>query len=245
MAKQPYIPLYTGDYLKDTRMLPLNVRGAWVDLMIFMWESKERGVLTATMPEFAMMMSCTLEEANFAIGLLFQKGVCDFEVLPNGMTKMISRRMVRDADLAKKRSEAGLQGGRPKNGKQNHKQNESKTKANSDNDIDNDNDNSIKEPHQKQNVPREPIINPDDYYSNGKQAFEEIRSDELMVERLLRVVRNEGYAACDEVTVIKAVRRFMAAEEAKPDFSVRPRDEVKKHLVNWIRTKANTLHING
>jgi hypothetical protein len=68
--KQPYIPLYTGDYLKDTRRLPLAARGAWVDLMIFMWDSKERGVLVGTMPEYAMMMSCTLDEANFAIGLL-------------------------------------------------------------------------------------------------------------------------------------------------------------------------------
>jgi uncharacterized protein YdaU (DUF1376 family) len=138
MGKQPYIPLYTGDYLKDTRMLPLSVRGAWVDLMIFMWESKERGVLIATMPEYAMMMSCTLDEANFAIGLLFQKGVCDFEVLADGTTKMISRRMVRDAEIAKIRSESGSLGGRPKKGNQTQKQNKSKTKANTDIEYDND-----------------------------------------------------------------------------------------------------------
>ena len=144
-------------------MLPLSVRGAWIDLMIFMWESKERGVLTATMPEFAMMMSCTLEEANFAIGLLFEKGVCDFEVLPNGMTRMISRRMVRDAEIARKRSESGSLGGRPKSGKQKHKQNESKpqskTKANAEYENDNgiDNENPLtKEPEKvhERKVPR-------------------------------------------------------------------------------------------
>lgn len=144
MAKQPYLPLYTGDYLKDTRKLPLNVRGAWVDIMIFMWDSKERGVLEVTMPELSRMLSCETEEANFAIGLLFEKGVCDFEILPNGMTKMISRRMVRDVELSKKRADAGSMGGRPKTEKQNIKQNESKsiskTKANTDNDNDNDNE---------------------------------------------------------------------------------------------------------
>lgn len=84
-----------------------------------------------------------------------------------------------------------------------------------------------------------------DSYPNGKAAFEEIQNDDQMVERLLRVVRNEGYAACTEVTVMKAVKRFIAAEEAKPDFTNRPRDDLKKHLVNWIRTKAKTLQPNG
>lgn len=81
-----------------------------------------------------------------------------------------------------------------------------------------------------------------DSYPDGKTAFEEIQTDEQMVERLMRVVRNEGYVACDELTVMKAVRRFITAEEAKPDFTKRPRDDIKKHLVNWLRTKAKTLH---
>lgn len=138
MAKQPYIPLYTGDYLKDTRMLPLSVRGAWVDLMIFMWESKERGVLVYTMPEYAMMMSCSLEDANFAIGLLREKGVCDFEVAANGMVRLISRRMVRDAELSKTRSEVGSLGGRPKKESKPITKTQTKTKANTD--IDNGNE---------------------------------------------------------------------------------------------------------
>lgn len=152
MAKQPYIPLYTGDYLKDTRMLPLSVRGAWIDLMIFMWESKERGVLAYTMPEYAMMMSCSLEDANFAIGLLQEKGICDFEISSNGMVKLICRRMVRDAQLSKTRSEVGSLGGRPKKESKSKSKSktkhETKTKANSDIDNDNevDSENNKKEP---------------------------------------------------------------------------------------------------
>jgi uncharacterized protein YdaU (DUF1376 family) len=137
MAKQPYIPLYTGDYLKDTRMLPLEARGAWVDLMVFMWESKSRGILVYTMPEYAMLMSCTLQQADFAIGLLQQKGICDFEIMQNGLVKLICRRMVRDCQLSKTRSEAGKTGVAAKFAKANAT---AKTQANTDSDIDNDNE---------------------------------------------------------------------------------------------------------
>ena len=110
MARQPYLPLYTGDYYKDTRKLPLAARGAWVDLMIFMWDSPRRGVIVHTMIEYAQMMSCTSEEADLVIGLLHEKGICDFEIAEKNQIKLICRRMVRDASLSKKRSKAGKKG---------------------------------------------------------------------------------------------------------------------------------------
>lgn len=113
MSKQPYIPLYTGDYLKDTRILPLEVRGAWVDIMIFMWESKQKGTITGTMDEFALMLGCTLKKANSIIALLHEKDICDFMVMPNGHVKLSSRRMLRDIELSKVRKKAGQQGGNP------------------------------------------------------------------------------------------------------------------------------------
>lgn len=113
MPKQPYIPLYTGDYLKDTRILPLEVRGAWVDIMIFMWESKEKGTISGTMEEFALMLGCTFKKANSIISLLHEKNICDFEVLKNGHIKLSSRRMLRDVEISKTRKEAGSKGGNP------------------------------------------------------------------------------------------------------------------------------------
>lgn len=90
-------------------------------------------------------------------------------------------------------------------------------------------------------VPHGPIYDPENFYTNGQQAFEHVQQDEIAVENLLRVVRRSGYPGCDEITLMKAVRHFYTAEEAKPDFTNRPRDELKKHLVNWIRTKAKNL----
>lgn len=236
MAKQPYIPLYTGDYLKDTRVLPLEVRGAWVDIMIFMWESKEKGTITGTMEEFALMLGCSFKKANSIIALLQEKGICDYEITKNGHIKLISRRMVRDVELSNTRSKAGKAGVAAKFAGTFA---EAKPQANSDIDIDNDINKQI-EPEKI--VPRGALYDADDFYQTPAQAFEEIKSDEAMVENLLRIARREGYVTYNELTVVSAVRSFVTVEGAKPDFKNRPRDELKKHLINWIRSKAKTLN---
>lgn len=109
-SKQPYIPLYVGDYLKDTRILPLAVRGAWVDLILFMWDAPVRGEIIGTIEDFARLMSCEKTEAEFALNLLKQKGTADFTLLNDGQTKIESRKMKRDAEISQKRSEAGKNG---------------------------------------------------------------------------------------------------------------------------------------
>jgi len=72
--------------------------------------------------------------------------------------------------------------------------------------------------------------------------FEDIQQDELQVERLLRIVQRGGYISCTPMVVMKAVKNFITREEAKPDFKLKPRDEHKKYLVNWITSKAKTLN---
>jgi hypothetical protein len=78
-----------------------------------------------------------------------------------------------------------------------------------------------------------------DYYQNGKQAFEEIQKDELFVEQLLRLVRGCGYQACNEITVMMAVKRFLTIEEMKKEFPYREKSEVRKHLINWTNKNAS------
>lgn len=234
MSKQPYIPLYTGDYLKKTRRLTLECRGAWIDLLIFMWESEEKGTITARMEEFALMMGCSIKKADSIITDLKDKKICDYEVLDSGLIKITSRRMVRDAELSQVRKAAGAKGGNPKLVNQNSTKNKSYGYPFSDNDNDNDNTDK-KEPGK---------ITVTDHYQTGEEAFKEIQSDEIMVERLVRAVKSSGYR-CDEITLMKATKHFLSAEEAKPDFTRRPRDEIKKHLVNWVISKAKTLNQYG
>lgn len=143
--KQPYIPFYLGDYIKDTRRLPLAVRGAWVDLLLFMWNEKNKGEITATYQEFSSMLGCPLNECEFAIGLLIEKNVCDHEFLGGGKVKLVSRRMKRDVKKSLIRSESGKKG---VDAKKNIKQKitiksnfaEAKDKQNTDIDYINDNE---------------------------------------------------------------------------------------------------------
>ena len=86
MGKQPYIPFYIGDYLKDTRMLPLSVRGAWVDLILFMWDAPVRGEITGTLQEISRMIGCDSSEAKFALDLLKQKNTANINLLPSGLS---------------------------------------------------------------------------------------------------------------------------------------------------------------
>lgn len=141
MSKQPYIPLYVGDYLKDTRVLPLSVRGAWVDLLLFMWDAPVRGEIIGTIQDFARMMSCERSEAEFALNLLKQKSTADFDLLSDGQIKITSRKMKRDAEISKKRSTAGKKGVEVKFADTFA---EAKVKQNTDNDNEDDNDIELK-----------------------------------------------------------------------------------------------------
>lgn len=147
MGRQPYIPFYVGDYLKDTRVLPLAVRGAWVDMIMFMWDNPVRGEIVGTIQEIARMIGCDQVEAEFALNLLKQKRTADIDLLPTGEWKIVSRKMKRDHDISEKRSLAGKNGVKVKfaqaiaqpNGQAKHKQN-----PEYDNEVDNGIENKLK-----------------------------------------------------------------------------------------------------
>ncbi len=40
MSKLPYLPLYVGDYLADTRQLSLEARGAYTDIIFYTWKTR-------------------------------------------------------------------------------------------------------------------------------------------------------------------------------------------------------------
>lgn len=131
MAKQPYIPFYIGDYIRDTRILPLNVRGGWVELILQSWDSG--GEIVGTMEDFSRLMSCTKEEAILVIQVLKQKNIFGWEDLPNGEIKIICRKIKKMQELSEKRKKAGLEGGNPDLVKQNKKRGKAKVKQNTEN----------------------------------------------------------------------------------------------------------------
>lgn len=115
MAKTPYIQFYLGDYIKDTRVLPLNVKGGWVDLILAMWDNEPKGELSGTIDDFSRIMNCSKEEANLVIQTLKQKKIFDYtDFGASGVMKIVSRKQKKMVELSEKRKAAGNQGGNPK-----------------------------------------------------------------------------------------------------------------------------------
>jgi len=122
MAKQPYIQFYLGDYIKDTRVLPLNVKGGWVDLILAMWDNDPKGELTGTMDDFARIMNCSKEEAILVIQTLKQKKFFDYLDTGDGFMQIISRKQKKMEKLSEIRKKIGKTGGNPKLVNQNDNQ---------------------------------------------------------------------------------------------------------------------------
>jgi hypothetical protein len=83
-----------------------------------------------------------------------------------------------------------------------------------------------------------------EFFKNPEEAFTEVRDDEELVNSLVRIARGSGYLTTTDIHVMTAVKRFFVLEGAKPDFTRRPRDEIKKHLINWMGKNAKTIQ-NG
>jgi len=148
MAKKkddlPAMPFYTGDWFKagDVRSLTVEQRGIWIDMLFYMWESNERGVLVD-----ASGKPYTTEELSRMIGLpedLLKQNLKQMESkkifsLRDLDGAIYCRRMMKDAEIRKIRKEIGKIGGnrnKEKNLlKQNDKQN---TKQNTENEIENE-----------------------------------------------------------------------------------------------------------
>lgn len=84
-------------------------------------------------------------------------------------------------------------------------------------------------------------FNHEEFYQDGQTAFDDIKQDELLIERLVRIVQQAGFRGCDAVKITLAVRKFVTVESAKEEFSIKPKAEVKRHLVNWINKNAKNI----
>ena len=117
MAKRKIqmMPFDTSDWLRcpELKVLPPDIRGLWMDMLCYMWESVERGVMVKptgdiyTQEEIVRMLGKDASGSDTWLDQLIIGGVCG--VRPDGA--IYSRRMVRSAEISQKRREAGLKGG--------------------------------------------------------------------------------------------------------------------------------------
>lgn len=117
MAKKriQMMPFDTSDWLRcpELKVLPPDIRGLWMDMLCYMWESVERGVMVKptgdiyTQDEIVRMLGKDASGSDTWLDQLIFGGVCG--VREDGA--IYSRRMVRSAEISQKRREAGLKGG--------------------------------------------------------------------------------------------------------------------------------------
>lgn len=113
----PAMPFYVGDWLKcpEVRSLPPDARGLWFDLICFMWESTERGVMVKnngtpyTDAEIIRMVGLDNQNSGFWLTSLLTNGVCGRR--DDGA--IYSRRMLKEEEIRVKRRECGSKGGNP------------------------------------------------------------------------------------------------------------------------------------
>lgn len=115
--KLPFIPLYTGDWMKDpaVRSVSLAARGLWIDMLCLMSDSTRRGYLQhttgkpVTAEQIARMTGCSTDEVSPLLAELQNSGV--YSVTNAGV--IFSRRLVRDEKLRDLRRKCGQLGGNP------------------------------------------------------------------------------------------------------------------------------------
>lgn len=116
--KLPSIQFYPGDWMRspDVRACSLSARGLWMDMLCYMHESPERGVLllgngsAVSSQQLARMVGDTRNEVTRRLSELEAAGV--FSRREDGA--IYCRRMVRDEEIRQSHAEAGSRGGRPR-----------------------------------------------------------------------------------------------------------------------------------
>jgi uncharacterized protein YdaU (DUF1376 family) len=145
MSKQPYIPLYIGDWEQDTNCLTLDAEGALLKLIFKLWKSDDKGRAEFSFSQLSILFKKSEECARKIVSELHENKILNIEFIGNERVKFESRRILKDTAKSLTYSTNGAKGGRPTKAKQ--KLIKSKTKAKQklipDIDIDNVIDNVI------------------------------------------------------------------------------------------------------
>lgn len=107
MAKLPYLPLYTGDWLKDPALTLCRpaTRGVWIDLLCAMHELGRSGELCGTAEELARLARCaSTAECVQALTDLQNKRAAEIQER-NGVYTVRNRRMHRESLRRKSNAE--------------------------------------------------------------------------------------------------------------------------------------------
>jgi uncharacterized protein YdaU (DUF1376 family) len=96
MPKLPFMQFYPGDWLIDTRRLSLEAKGAWIELIVVLWNSETRGVLKTKLSELRSLFGITTSRIRILLEELKSQKICDIEEAEDGELVIRSRRISRE-----------------------------------------------------------------------------------------------------------------------------------------------------
>jgi hypothetical protein len=112
--KLPFMPFFTSDYVRDTRILSLEARAIWMDMLCMMHDGDKRGYLSragsaVTTEQLSRFCGCSVEVIERAVEEIITTGVGS----KDEAGVIYSRRIVRDDRRRRKAVLYGKLGGNP------------------------------------------------------------------------------------------------------------------------------------
>lgn len=154
MAKQPYIPLYIGDWEQDTNCITAMAEFALLKLTFKLFKAINKGVFETNLRSLTLLFKSNQQETKEILSELIENHILEIEIKNDTEILIKSRRMIREAIISDVRSEVGKTGVDAKRKQNVSKKNKHKNLASTDtqakpkqiHDIDNDSviDNEIK-----------------------------------------------------------------------------------------------------
>jgi hypothetical protein len=97
MGKIPALNFYPGDWFRETglSMTDLKTKGAWIEMLLRMFDAPERGKLQGTPEDFCQMLHCSDDDFSHIINEIKSKKIADV-TFHDGIVTVINRRMRRD-----------------------------------------------------------------------------------------------------------------------------------------------------
>lgn len=105
-GKQPYIPLYIGDWEQDTNMISLEAEGGWLKIVFKMFKDRDKtGVYKISTKALQNLWRKSGQEIKEIISELKENDVCIIEEKDSVYT-FKNRRMMRQKHISTVRSDA-------------------------------------------------------------------------------------------------------------------------------------------
>ena len=87
---------FPADWVRDTRVISLAAKGAWIDILCALWEAPKRGELTMSLDAWARLIGSNTETCGIIISELSKYNILLHVTERNSDVTLISRRILRE-----------------------------------------------------------------------------------------------------------------------------------------------------